>query len=291
MIGFVILHYMAYDETIKCTEKILENVREEKKIVIVDNASSNGSGQKLKEYFANNDDVIVILQSSNLGFAKGNNIGFQYIKSNFNCDYLVILNNDVEISDQCFKEKLDDAYQKYDFDVLGPDIYCTTLDVHQSPKRLSSYTYNEVVSELDKYRKKSQSKYVTAFKCYLKKIPFLKKMVHGKRRGRQQIDYNKTYFNVPLHGSCVVYSKKFIEKRSYAFFDQTFMYFELEILDYECHRDSMKTVYYPAIKVLHHHNVSTNLAYKSELQKVHFMNQCICESLEKFVELMEKDRN
>ncbi len=46
MIGFVILHYMAYDETIKCTEKILENVREEKKIVIVDHASSNGSAQK-----------------------------------------------------------------------------------------------------------------------------------------------------------------------------------------------------------------------------------------------------
>ena len=37
MTCFVILHYMAADETIKCVDSILNNVEGEKKIIVVDN--------------------------------------------------------------------------------------------------------------------------------------------------------------------------------------------------------------------------------------------------------------
>ena len=46
-IGFVILHYYAYDMTVECVNNLLRLFsNEEIKIVIVDNGSKNNSGKK-----------------------------------------------------------------------------------------------------------------------------------------------------------------------------------------------------------------------------------------------------
>ena len=52
----------------------------------------------------------------------------------------------------------------------------------------------------------------------------------------------------------------------------------------------LKEIYNPHLKVLHHHNVSTNLTHSSEFKKVIFMNENIKKSLEEFLKLMEKDK-
>jgi GT2 family glycosyltransferase len=81
-IGFVILHYLAKEETINCVSSIKEKVgTEDYLIVIVDNASSNGSGNELLEKYENDSKVKVLINRENLGFAKGMNVGFQYLKS------------------------------------------------------------------------------------------------------------------------------------------------------------------------------------------------------------------
>ena len=69
------------------------------------------------------------------------------------------------------------------------------------------------------------------------------------------------------------------------------MYFECEILDYECHKFNLKTVYNPDIKVLHHHSISSQKTYSSELKREKFVNECVCNSLESFIELMDGDKN
>jgi len=48
MVCFVILHYMALEETIQCVESIRGNVIGEKKIVVVDNCSPNGTVKELE---------------------------------------------------------------------------------------------------------------------------------------------------------------------------------------------------------------------------------------------------
>lgn len=290
MIGFVILHYVAVDETIKCIESIKKNIKHNKKIVIVDNFSPNNSGKILKEKYNQDKEIVVLINQENDGFAKGNNIGYKYIKSKYDCDYIVCMNNDIEINDQNFYEKISNTYKKERFDILGPDIFCTTLQIHQSPKRLKNYTYSEIVKEYKKYQKRCKNKSIVKLKIFLKKIPFLKKITYLFRIRKNNINYKKEYVNVPLHGSCVIFSKDFIEKRNYAFYDKTFMYFEMEILDYECQRDKLKEIYNPHLKVLHHHNVSTNLTHSSEFKKVIFMNENIKKSLEEFLKLMEKDK-
>ena len=60
----------------------------------------------------------------------------------------------------------------------------------------------------------------------------------------------------------------FLDKFHYILF-----YYESEVLDYECRLQSLKGVYDPSIRVLHHQNAATNVAYRSELKKTRFMNE------------------
>ena len=78
MVCFVILHYMALDETILCVESIRDSVEGEKKIIIVDNCSPNGTIKGLEEHYQDAADVDVLETGENLGFAKGNNFGYAY---------------------------------------------------------------------------------------------------------------------------------------------------------------------------------------------------------------------
>ncbi|UXD44446.1 glycosyltransferase [Enterococcus faecium] len=81
MIGFEVLHYETINETIQCVESILSNVINPV-IVVVDNASSNNSGNELIEKFKSYDNVFVLINEKNLGFAKGNNIGYKFCEKN-----------------------------------------------------------------------------------------------------------------------------------------------------------------------------------------------------------------
>ena len=53
-----------------CVASIDNNIDTEKyHIVIVDNASPNGSGKELEEYYEHSEKVTVLLSEENLGFA------------------------------------------------------------------------------------------------------------------------------------------------------------------------------------------------------------------------------
>ena len=97
MVSFVILHYMALEETIQCVESIRNNIDGDKKIVIVDNFSPNGTFKDLKVRYEKEPDVEVLETGSNLGFAKGNNFGYRFAVKEHDPDYVVVMNNDMEI--------------------------------------------------------------------------------------------------------------------------------------------------------------------------------------------------
>ena len=97
-IVFVILHYLAIDETYKSVDSIEKKIDTDMyKIVIVDNASPDKSGALLKEHYKNDDHVEVLLNQENLGFARGNNVGFRCAEKTWNPSYIVLMNNDVNL--------------------------------------------------------------------------------------------------------------------------------------------------------------------------------------------------
>lgn len=262
--GFVILHYMAYEMTCECVDLLLDNFKDNDiHIAIVDNASSNGSGAKLAEKYEGQSCVSVILSKENLGFAKGNNIGYSYLKENFDCDFMIVMNNDVLIRDKSFLDKIPDIYERTEFAVLGPDIINPVSKKHQSPVRLVGYTDAQVKYEINKWEK------------YLKliKIYYLRHYIFGwikrflPKRTVNTIDYNTDYVDSVLQGACFVFSNNFIKRRQYAFNPSTFLYFEEDILQLECRQSGLKMVFCPQLCVEHLEDISTNAVFNSNYKK------------------------
>ena len=139
MIAFVILHYLDEESTVTCVNNI-KNLQGEHLIVVVDNASPNNSGRNLFERYMEDSMVTVLFSSENTGFARGNNMGVCYAQSHGSPEFVVVLNNDVEILQKNFCSRIKEIYEQKPFDLLGPDIISQFSGTHQSPKRLSSIT-------------------------------------------------------------------------------------------------------------------------------------------------------
>ena len=308
--GFVILHYMAQQMTEDCVDDLLAKFSDKNiKIVIVDNASKNNSGKFLEEKYANNNLVKVIINKKNLGFARGNNIGFDYLKNNYNVDFMIVMNNDVFIKSQDFLEKIVELYQKHKYAVLGPDIFAPNLNRHQNPLEYNIPTVDGCKYWINVYkkliRKDNFNYYKLKFLHYavyswakpIAKIFFPNKFKNSNVQPQKETQKplpnqapkeSKTLENIVLQGSCFIFSKDFISKRNYAFYPETFLYFEEHILALQCFRENLKTLYYPQIEVEHLHSVSTKTVYKTQREKYLLYWRENIKSLKIYIKLFEE---
>ena len=105
MIGIVILNYNSYQDTIDLVAALQkQTVVSDLHIVIVDNDSPNQSFQQLTPLEKHYSNVIVLQTESNLGYAKGNNFGLQYLDQNVRPEFVAILNNDIVLQNDCFEK-------------------------------------------------------------------------------------------------------------------------------------------------------------------------------------------
>ena len=288
MVCFVILHYMALDETIQCAESILSNVEGEKKIIIADNCSPNGSIANLKERYAETADVDVIGTDSNLGFARGNNFGYKYALSKYDPDFIVVMNNDMEIRQKDFIGQMEQSYREYGFDVLGPDIYSTKKKYHQNPQTRKMPTRKDLERTCRKLEVKNRLSFIISLKWAV--LSLMHKKPAEEKREENYVDH--VVENPLLHGSCYIFSRGFTEKHpEECFYPETFMYFEAEILCYQCRRDGEKMIYDPRLRVDHHEDVATDLEYHKQSKKSIFTIKCMLQSVKAFLALMDRDGN
>lgn len=113
-------------------------------------ASPNGTGQELLDEYTEDSEIKVILNPENSGFAKGNNMGVRWVQENVPADFVVVLNNDVEILQKDFCPKVEAIYRRHSFDVLGPDIISVFSGIHQNPKSLHGYSLESVRKKREK---------------------------------------------------------------------------------------------------------------------------------------------
>ena len=284
--SFVILHYQAIDETKECVNSIFKNVEYQNySIVIVDNCSPNNSGQELMNYYRNNEKVTVLLNSENNGFAKGNNIGYQYAKDYLGAKFIACINNDTLIEDAEFITKVIKLYENEKFHLMGPDII--TLDgKHQNPYRMNALSLVEVNHFLSNFNK---IKNTTIIKAYLRKIPLLPKLVRMvKGNKNQQTNYLRQYQDIVLHGAAIIFSPLYIEKETYAFYPKTFMYAEEDILYHLCKKKGYKILYSPVTSILHKEDASTDLVIKTNVAKLNFIFKHLRDSYLILKDLLEK---
>lgn len=286
MVCFIILHYMAYNETLNCVDSILNNVYGSKKIIIVDNCSPNKSGIELKKHYHLETDVDVIFTSDNLGFAKGNNYGYYYALRTYNPEFIIVMNNDMEIKQNDIIDEIYNSYDEYKYHIMGPDIYSTKKKYHQNPQRRAIPTYKDLKKLYINYYFKNKLRFIIWLKWFI---------IGNKNSSKDDIIREDPYYvseiveNPLLHGSCYIFSKDFINMHpKECFYDKTFMYMEAEILYYLANINHEKMIYNPSIKIEHHEDVSTDAEYKKQYKKSIFSVKCLLQSSRAFLDLMDK---
>jgi len=167
-ITIIILNWNGWEDTIECLESLFQINYPNLNIILVDNASEDDSVKKIKKYCLNethirlksnvcdvkvfeyeekhfdsitldsiemdsNEKLILLKNSKNYGYAKGNNIGIRFAFRVFNPDYILLLNNDTVVDKNFLKEliKATDNEEK-----VG--IYSPKLLKYDNPKIIDS---------------------------------------------------------------------------------------------------------------------------------------------------------
>ena len=68
-------------------------------ILIVDNASTDGSFEKLSDLYKDDDHIKVIVSNKNGGYGYGNNFGIKYASAKLNASMAIVCNPDVEFTE------------------------------------------------------------------------------------------------------------------------------------------------------------------------------------------------
>jgi len=85
--AIILLNWNSYEHTANCIQSLHACQGEGFDIIVVDNGSQDGSMQELMEKFP---EVILLPFEKNLGFAGGNNRGFEYALEK-NYEYVMML--------------------------------------------------------------------------------------------------------------------------------------------------------------------------------------------------------
>ena len=94
LVYVVILHWKQYDYTRAGLLALRDTSYPNYRVVIVDNFSNDGSVEKLQSEFS---EHIFLLNKTNLGFARGCNVGIREALNDADCEYVLLLNNDATI--------------------------------------------------------------------------------------------------------------------------------------------------------------------------------------------------
>ena len=241
--AFVILHYGDATVTMEAIESIRSLDRDGRNVsvIVVDNASPNGTGEQVKKQIESLPDFYYIHNEENLGFARGNNVGFKYAKNELKADFIVLMNNDAVIESAEFFALVEQDYSSEKFAVLGPSIR-TPVGKEQNPLRLKmlrGFRLKLTVAYLWVDLLASFLFISPVFSNLLKKVP--------RRMAKRELSAMN---NVELHGSFLIFSPEYIVKFD-GLDDRTFMYCEEEFLFARCMFNNLKTRLNPAIHIFH----------------------------------------
>lgn len=286
-IVFVILHYLAVEETKQSVEYIRNNVdTDQYNIVIVDNASKNGSGREIEEYYRHDKDITIIINSENLGFSRGNNVGFSYAKRIWNPRYIVLMNNDVYLLEKQLLNKLDAEYENSCFAVLGPLIMTADGRCDINPIRTAPMTKQQVLNDIKIYRRR---RWLYQYHLVgLRNVFF--RVLRGKAKNRVYKNYIQRTEHAQLHGCFLVFSQRYTE-RFEGLDDRTFLFREEAILYKHMLENELNTVYLPDIAVFHKEDAATDQIVRTKRSKALFEVENHLKSLDVLLKVYNEYEN
>ncbi|MGF7117956.1 glycosyltransferase family 2 protein [Methanobacterium oryzae] len=255
-VAIVILNWNGWEDTIECLESLYQINYHNYNVILVDNASRDESLEKIKEYIegkirvkskffsynSNNkplnvayyeneeseiennidfdpNDLIVIKNDINYGFAEGNNMGIKFALKNLNPNYILLLNNDTVVDKYFLNYMVETGEKDKKIGILGPKIY-----YYDNPQTIW---------------------------CIGGKIDW--KLARGLHVGTNEVDtgqYNRMKEFDYISGSAFLVKKEVIDKIG-LMDEKFFLYFEESDLALRASKNGYTSVYAPEAKIWH----------------------------------------
>ena len=117
-VWIVVLNWNGQTDTLACLESLQQLHYAERRVVVVDNGSTDGSVDALRS--AGSRLAIEIIEAgTNLGYAGGNNLGIRYALDR-GADFILILNNDTTVDAMLLDELMEAAERHPEAGCFGP---------------------------------------------------------------------------------------------------------------------------------------------------------------------------
>lgn len=134
-LSIIIVNYNTYDLTKQTIESIIkEHHNFNYEVILVDNASSDGSINKLQDTFRNivtTQRLRIIINKDNLGFAKANNIGIKFARGK----YILLLNSDTVLKENCLEKCIAKMEKDKNIGALGCKVILANGELDHACKR------------------------------------------------------------------------------------------------------------------------------------------------------------
>ena len=226
-LSLVIINY----NDVESTKKLIENTKDYKCldfILIVDNHSTDDSVKQLKKL--RSDKVRLLENKENKGYAYGLNTGAKYIqKLNKNSD-IIFSNSDVIIAEE--QDLLDLRKHLSDKQVvIGP----TIVEGHHLNR---GYRNSSITKEI------------------LYNLPLISRYIIDKTRYYKEKHYKSDTSTVDFVSGCFFLIKGNILKDIGYFDENTFLYYEENILGKKLESKKLQTIVDNKIVIIHEHSVT-----------------------------------
>jgi GT2 family glycosyltransferase len=112
----------------ECLQSLRENADVTTEVLLVDNASTDGTPEMVRNKFP---EVHLVENHDNLGFARGNNAALPCCRGK----YLFLINSDVNVPSHCLARLIDYMEQHPDIGLMGPQMLGPSKQVRRSSMR------------------------------------------------------------------------------------------------------------------------------------------------------------
>lgn len=245
-IGFVILNYNDYETTSRFVNEIkdYDNINY---ILVVDNCSNDDSYIRLKALQKEHCMKWMLIKAKkNKGYAAGNNIGAKYLIKRYKPTIIGISNPDIEIDWKFIDRIKEDFMQFPEYSVI------TGLQLTKQKQVFYNAFWKEK-NQLECFRWILRN-YTIVSRIFRLKVEDT--YVHDVLRGKNEI------FEVGVVSGCLFFIRAEDFKKINYFDQNTFLYFEEDILASKLHRMGLKEAIDPQIKFIHYESETVNKTTK-----------------------------
>lgn len=226
MVSIIVLSYNTKDLLSACLRSVFSCLKVPFEVIVVDNASEDGSVEMVNKQFKK---AKMVVNRTNLGFSKGNNIGVKHVKG----DYLLFLNSDTKLLTHNVSDMVELCEQEGKIAVVGGKF--------TTPRGLIEKSFGQTYNLL------ALLQYLLGERTSL--------LAHEAPKRVQDVDW--------VSGGFMLVRKDVFERMG-GFDERFFMYVEDMEFCYRVKRLGYRVVYYPNAIILHEGQGSSSRSHAIE---------------------------